>query len=42
VVVYRRLVAPHKARLFRPNLADAAWLDQQARLAIRSRQPTGG
>jgi O-antigen/teichoic acid export membrane protein len=42
VYVYRRLVAPRKSRLFRPDLADAAWLDQQARLAIRTQQRAGG
>ena len=41
MIVYRKLVAPHRARLFRPNLADATWLEQQARLAIRTRQHAG-
>ena len=41
MLIYRKLVAPHRPRLLRPELADVAWIEQQARLAIRARQHAG-
>ena len=39
--VYRRLVAPRRPRLFRPSMADFAWISHQVRL-IRARRVNGG
>ncbi len=41
VIIYRRLVAPHKPNLFGFSRADAAWLEQQVR-SIRGRRAASG